>query len=134
MIHTKIFYSSGYKYQLRSMYLIATDIKPPANIQTDFILLTTSGLLELAKGYAWDGASGPAFDTKNFMRGSLVHDAFYQLLELELISRNFKKQIDQELIKICRQDGMSWLRAQWVYLAVRGFGCGCTPKPILIAP
>jgi hypothetical protein len=30
--------------------------------------------LNILEEYCWDGASGPAIDTQNFMRGSLLHD------------------------------------------------------------
>ena len=42
--------------------------------------LNESGCLQIAAGYAWDGASGPTIDTRNSMIASLVHDALYQLI------------------------------------------------------
>ena len=77
--------------------------------------------IDIAAGYAWDGSTGPALDTVNFMRGSLVHDALYQLIPLFKDTRvraSWKAFADRELVTICEQDGMSWWRRQWVWLAV----------------
>lgn len=84
----------------------------------------TSGRIEIGVGYAWDGSSGPALDTVNFMRGSLIHDALYQIIPtLPAADRAVWKQAaDRELVDICGEDGMNWLRRQWVYLAVRWGG------------
>ena len=60
-----IIYKDGYKYQLCKTYTIDTAIYPKENITTFFIDLNTKGKLTIRKGYAWDGASGIAFDTCN---------------------------------------------------------------------
>jgi hypothetical protein len=89
-------------------------------IETDWLWLGESGQLIVKKGYAWDGPSGPTIDTKNFMRGSLVHDALYQLMRLGKIDKNtYRDAADKELVRICREDGMWWIRAQIVYWGVR---------------
>ncbi len=63
----------------------------------------------------WDGPSGLTIDTPNFMRGSLVHDTLYQLLRNELIEQKWRDEADEELRRICREDGMSKICANWVY-------------------
>ncbi len=90
------------------------------------------GNLTIHKGYSWDGPSGPTIDTKNFMRGSLIHDALYQLMREEVIPQNMRKQADEILRDICRQDGMSNIRAWWVYQGVRLFAA-CAAKPDLLS-
>ena len=114
-----------YKYQLMKLYIQATDIKSfkldKAHLK-DYLKLTDDGKLEIKKGYAWDGPSGPTIDTLNFMRGSLVHDALYQLIREKAIPYSFKDYTDQLLKKICREDGMSRFRAWYVYQAVKWFG------------
>lgn len=134
----RIQYRSGYKYQLAEEYSVEVSIRPEKNIETDFIALNTAGLLVTKKGYAWDGPSGPTFDTKNFMRGSLVHDALYQLMRNELLPASCREQADLELHKICREDGMSKFRAWYVLLGVRKFAnFAATPesrKPVRTAP
>jgi hypothetical protein len=89
------------------------------------------GRLTIKKGYAFDGPSGPTFDTKSFMRGSLVHDALYQLIREGKIDQSCRADADKLLRKICREDGMSWLRSRWVYHSVRMFG-GAAARPSAI--
>jgi len=113
-----------YKYQLNSAYQIQSEISPIQDIPSDFVDLDSSGMLTIKKHYAWDGASGPARDTKTILRASLVHDALYQLLSLELLDRKFKDDIDRLFQKICREDGMTRFRAWYVYKAVCWFGKG----------
>lgn len=112
-------YRDGYKYQLHEPYIVQTAIIPQEHIGHDFIILSPTGLLMISAGYAWDGPSGPTIDTKNFMRGSLVHDALYQLMRHKLLDCGWRETADSELRRICREDGMSWLRAWWVYKGVR---------------
>lgn len=120
----QIKYRKGYKYQLAETYTIQTDIIPNEHISHDFLQLDTVGVLVVKTGYAWDGPSGPTIDTKNFMRGSLVHDALYQLMREKLLDVGNREGVDKELRRICREDGMSWLRAWWVYQGVRLGGEG----------
>jgi hypothetical protein len=123
MANAQIRYRRGYKYQLVDEHSVKVDLKPDARIETEFIDLNTEGELVIKRGYAWDGASGPARDTKNIMRASLVHDALYQLMRQELLPmERWRKAADLELKRICREDGMSWIRAWWVHLGVRRWG------------
>ena len=110
-------YTSGYKYQLSEDYHVYVDIVG-TDIRTDYIDLGMDGFLSIRKGYAWDGPSGPTIDTKNFMRGSLVHDALYQLMRMRKLPISDRDLTDRELRKICREDGMSAIRAWWVYRGV----------------
>ena len=124
-----IAYMGGYKYQLKEEYVTETGIVPSKPIDIEYIALTTQGSLTVKEGYAWDGPSGPTIDTPNFMRGSLVHDAFYQLIrEGHLDEANYRKPADKLLQKICIEDGMSEMRAWWVYEGVR-FGGGPAVDP-----
>lgn len=133
-----IHFKKGYKYQLASNYLISTKIFPVRTITTLYISLGIDGELYIKEGYAWDGPSGPTVDTPNFMRGSLVHDALYQLIREGHLSLSYRRPADEELKRICREDGMSWARTQWVYLGVRwGAGFAADPankKPVITAP
>lgn len=119
----KIYYKKGYKYQLFSDYEIQTDIYPDEDIDTYYLSLSITGKLLIKKSYAWDGASGIAIDTANFMRASLVHDALYQLMRMgKLDSSICRLQADNMLFELCIEDGMSLIRAKWVYYAVRFAG------------
>jgi hypothetical protein len=118
-----IAYNGGYKYQLKETYTIAIAIKPTTPIDTEYIKLDHEGSLTISEGYAWDGPSGPTIDTLTFMRGSLVHDALYQLMrERHLDHEIHRGATDHILQQICLEDGMCSLRAWWVYHAVRIFG------------
>lgn len=118
-----IVYKKGYKYQLVSDYSISVDIKPPLNAYTDYIDLTIEGDLLIKKGYAWDGPSGPTLDTRNFMRGSMVHDALYQLMRDGHLKKEVAREpADRLLQEMCKEDGMSALRAWWVYKGLHWFG------------
>ena len=112
----RIKYKAGYKYQLSRTYDIEINI--PGNMACEFIKLQ-AGILTIQKGYAWDGPSGPTIDTKSFMRGSLVHDALYQLMRQNKLASKYRKRADELLKLICREDGMNRVRAWYVYRAVR---------------
>lgn len=131
-----IHYREGYKYQLAKSYEVHIDLKPAKPIRTEFIKLTVGGRLTIRQGYAWDGPSGPTIDTKNFMRGSLVHDALYQLIGNGLLDAEHRKRADEILRDICKEDGMSSVRAWWVYRAVRlaGGKAASEPDEIFTAP
>lgn len=134
-----IAYNGGYKYQLKETYTVAIDIKPPALIETEYIRLDVDGNLTIRGGYAWDGPSGPTIDTLTFMRGSLVHDALYQLMrEGHLDHEHYREAADRILQKICKEDGMWSLRAWWVYQGVRLFADPAadpaSKRPIVRAP
>ena len=134
-------YRSDYKYQLANKYELDMSITPPQKVESDFLNLSLSGKLVVKKGYAWDGPSGPALDSRIFMRGSLVHDALYQLMrrnEAELPAKKWRKKADQELRRICREDGMSRIRAWWVFQGVHWFAKGAAEpssmKVVVTAP
>lgn len=124
-----ILYKGGYKYQLKENYVTETGITPPVPVETQYISLTLEGRISAKASYAWDGPSGPTIDTLNFMRGSLVHDAFYQLIrEGYLDGGKYREPADRLLQKMCIEDGMSRLRAWGVYQGVR-FGGGPAVDP-----
>jgi len=135
-----IHYKSGYKYQLKKTVTLSTRIRPDEEVTIDgFVRLGVDGTLEIRNGYAWDGPSGPTIDTRNFMRGSLVHDALYQLMrEADLDKATWRKTADEELVRFCGLDGMSRVRRWWVLKAVRRFAdLAASPasrKPISRAP
>lgn len=117
-----IAYNDGYKYQLKADYSQQIDIKSDHFVTLDFITLTMLGFLTIKKGYAWDGPSGPTIDTPNFMRGSLVHDALYQLMREEELDNKHRDYADRLLQKICIEDGMCEIRAWFAYQGVHNFG------------
>ncbi len=134
----RIKYKSGYKYQLHADYTIKVNIKPTNRIVRPYFTFSTNGTLLIRKGYAWDGPSGPTFDTKNFMRASLVHDALYQMMRQQVLSRRWRLEADKELKRICLEDGMTRIRSGIAYRAVRRWASSATSpknkKKIITAP
>jgi len=126
-----ICYKRGYKYQLAETYSVMTPFKPEKALSIDFILLEPSGRMTFFKGYAWDGPSGPTFDTKSFMRGSMLHDGLYQLMYHEMLHYSEKEAVDDYLITICDEDGMWKWRQKWVR---KGVEVGGDPRPNRIKP
>lgn len=135
-----ITYKTGYKYQLTEEYTDRISVKPENDIvDFEYIRFTIDGTIAIKKGYAWDGPSGPAVDTLNFMRGSLVHDALYQLMREEKLDRViYKEGADKLLQRMCVEDGMSSIRAWWVYQGISLGGGSATraanKKAIVQAP
>ncbi len=124
-------YRKGYKYQLAENYerMVSIHLAPRhGDIEEEFITLrrndeTLQGILQIKSGYAWDGPSGPTFDTKNFMEGSLIHDAIYQLIRMKRLPFDNATRIaaDDEIILSCKEHGMSWPRRKWVWIGLRLF-------------
>ena len=111
-----------WKYQMLDDYMIsvkADGIQALVNVNLTFMSITRTGDLLIKKGYAWDGASGPAINTPNFMRGSAVHDALYQLIRGKWLPMSARKKADKVLRRVVREDGMNMIRAWYVYMAVR---------------
>ena len=89
----------------------------------------------------WNGANKPAINTKSFRIGSLIHDVLAQMMRLRLLDyKVYFKPANEELVRICLEDGMWKLRTKWVYFAVSLSYNWCKPRPdrpewkILTAP
>ena len=135
---TIIYRERRYKYQLLVPYALDIPIKGHS-IEEQYFSLSEQGHLYIQSLYAWDGPSGPTFDTPSFMRGSLVHDVLYQMIRLSLLPVGLKEVADDILYDLCIEDGMWKVRALWVKRAVKRFGASaCIPgsdaKEIKTAP
>jgi hypothetical protein len=137
---TKIKYRGGYKYQLAEdvrVYIPELEGREPYDDGRYLSLI--NGILLIRAGYAWDGPSGPTIDTKNSMRGSLVHDALYQLLRVGHLSiiDGDRELADDIMYDIMVEDGMWRIRAWTWFNMVRGLAESAAtskPKEILLAP
>lgn len=109
------------KYRLTDDLVLKSRIKGFA-VQSGRITLATDGTLTMLKGFEYDGASGPTFDTENSMTASAGHDALYRLITENLLSKKKRKPADKDLKRWLRLDGMSFLRRRAWYRAVRAFG------------
>jgi hypothetical protein len=123
----------GYKYQIRRRYTYRVNIyplKPPRRSVARYLGLSHDGILTLKNEYAWDGPSGPTIDTRDFIRGSLVHDGLYQLMREGVLDyKVHRKRADEIFREILVDDGMCRFRAWYVYQAVHIFAeGGARPK------
>ena len=143
----QVAYRAGYKYQLAEPYEERLLISLARSVGTKWISLGPNGFLAIALGYAWDGPSGPTIDTANSIRGSLVHDALYQLIRLEKLSTRFRFFADELYERMCQEDaaGAWWgwrhllqVRAKAHFAVLRLFGAGAiepeAERPVLYAP
>jgi hypothetical protein len=130
-------YRGGYKYSLWNTYSCKTNITG-YTVSHRLFSLTSDGQITINEDYPWDGPSGPTVDTPSFMRGSLVHDALYEMLRLGLLPHDPCFHLaNLELKKICLEDGMWPWRADYVFKAVEEFGnasAALSPENIIIAP
>ncbi len=131
-------YKDGYKYYSSRAHWDKTGITVPERIVTEFIILECDGTLKTHQHYAWDGPSGPTFDTENSITASRVHDAFYNLFRLGLLLPSQRKLVDQLLREMCLKRGMWKFRATYWYWGVRRYAANAANpknlKPILTAP
>jgi len=125
----------NYKYKLEEDIAFSTSIIG-IEVKTEYIELKSHGVLVIRKGYMWDGVTGlPSFATdamlKHTARGSLLHDAFYQLIRLRLIPAYLKHKIDLEMKERFTQDGLGKIVASMFYQAVKNFGSQyCKPGDV----
>ena len=118
----KLRYKGGYNYQVHDDYTHILRFVIDGSRDLDFVEFR-GDILIIRKGYAWDGPSGPMIDTPSSMRGSLVHDALYQLMRDGVISRSaYREKADRELRLTCLEDGMFFIRAWYMWLGVRLLG------------
>lgn len=105
-----------YNYRLAKDFIIQTDIIG-YNIDIGFILLLPKGKLIIKKEYAWDGATCfPDYDW--IMTPSLVHDALYQLISMDLLGMKHRKYIDKLLMGLSKERDGNFL-PNVVYRGVR---------------
>lgn len=105
-------------------YLLNTPYSFPAklgNLETDYIKIDNCQVT-IKANYCWDGASGPCFDTRRILRGSLVHDSLYQLIREGHLERKLRKYADSKFYIEMRDCGVGKIRAKYCYYAVRLFG------------
>jgi len=125
-------YQKAWRYTLGKPYSLNFGVKygktlhmgeAQAAASTSFYTLS-SDELKAGSGYAWDGASGPVFQTKNSVEATLVHDIMYQAMAADLVpaTRPNRKIADKIFLLILKKNGMGFLRRRLWYAAVRLFG------------
>jgi hypothetical protein len=134
-----------YYYDRKSFYVLSRPsscligIYPALEIKTELITLTTAGLMSLDVDYAWDGPSGPTFDTPSTMRASLYHDATYQLFRIKQLDQTWRSKANDNLRDMAIEDGMwHWRAALWhswiVQHAMIGAATDWKEEKELVAP
>lgn len=124
-----MFYSKyNYKFKVEEDVYFKLPVSMP-DFEHDYCAVK-NGTIFVNKGYAWDGASGPVFNTKNTLVASLVHDVLYQAQRLNLIERNStnRKNADENFYELLKYYGVNPIRCKIWYLAVRFFGKKSTTK------
>lgn len=125
-------------YQLHRSYHQDVKIFPGTAVIAEFISLSQTGLLIIKSGFVWDGSSGPTVQTKSTMRGSLVHDALYELMRKELLAQTWRYRADVVIRDNCLEDGMWKWRAKLWFRALRTcaepFADPKRKRPVLRAP
>ena len=139
------YYKGSYKYLLAQSAAYETGIRSDG-FGLAFCSISPGGRLTILSGYAWDGPSGPTIDTPSFMRGSLFHDALYQLLretgfgngtDSSSLHDQRRYRADQILLEVCIEDGMWRWRADWVFRGVRvggGHSAAVKKRKVYTAP
>ena len=109
------------KYRLLEDYHDFLHFGPKTSVITPYCIFSSDGELVIESGYCWDGPSGPAIDTDNFMDGSLVHDLLYQLLRANYMRPVwwYRMKADKEMRLQTAKDGMCFVRRWYTWLAVR---------------
>ena len=147
--YRRIYWHPVYKYQLeapfiyiwRHVYALPSRLVQVANDGQVWAVLYSDPvmpdvlMLRIATGYCWDGASGPAIDTPDAMRGSLVHDCHQQFISSGVLPyRPWKRLGDAELRQVLIEDDMPAWRAWAWWFAVRAFGGVTAPVNLKGSP
>ena len=111
----RIRYLQGVKFVLSEDYLVQTPVTG-VDIIDPWFRLFPDGRLHILAGFAWDGPSGPTFDTKDSLRASLIHDVF--CIAMRDGRLNFERQdaINEFFREMCIEDGMpAWRARIWFW-------------------
>jgi hypothetical protein len=127
----KLRYCSGYRYRVEEPFWVQTEfINEAGQIKSGERVLAErkpDGAIWVYPGFAWNGPGSssrfdPVPDTKNFMRGSAIHDAWYQAISEGKEQPGRRDVADKFLAAMCRHDGMGWLATRLVLRGVRLLG------------
>ena len=125
--------TEGYKYTVEEQLSIPVpllavgndQINPGQGFGREGYYYCDNGVLTIAKGYSWDGASGPTWDSPDTLTPSLVHDVLYQAIREGVLDKKFRFEADLTFYKLMRDRTISmWghTRAFYFFVGVRLFG------------
>lgn len=90
-------------------------IRPTETIETWYCKFTLDGKLTGKIGWAWDGCSGPTWDTKNTRRAGCVHDLLAKLMRNGLLPHSAWILSEYEFNDLLEEDGMwKFRRRLWI--------------------
>ena len=111
----------GYKYTVAETTSVDVPLFRTASLANSHFSLR-GGRLMVRAGYAWDGASGPTWDTEETMTPSLVHDVLYQAIREGLIPASRRFDADLTFYRLMRERTAGFwghLRAFYFFAGVR---------------
>lgn len=118
-------YRKSYKYQVAEKYVFKLPFKIRGllkPIKHEFWEIHPDGTIVIYPGYAWDGASGPTWDTYSVILASLIHDILYQAMRWGKLSKSYKPWADRLLHDVMIIRGATAFRAGYYKIAVEKFG------------
>ena len=116
--------TSGYKYTVAEGFSVYLPSFFDVDLETRHFWIY-DGKLTVCSGYAWDGASGPTWDTDDTLTPSLVHDVLYQAIRSGILPENRRIDADIEFYRMMRERASGFLghlRAFYFFAGVRAFG------------
>lgn len=147
----KIHYKRVGKYQTSRRHLFKTALRPKSEAKTGLLSLKPNGTLIIERFYGYDGPSGPTKFIANrlprwlrikflkkFMRGSLCHDALFELFRRGKLDHKWFEAANLEMRRICKEDKMWGFRVKYTFFAVNQFAKSAAAeknkRKVLIAP
>lgn len=117
------------KWRVLKAFDTVCEFRPPvcketgliSPIKTEFGLFKPDGVLNIEKGFQWDGATF-AWDTDSIMKGSCVHDWFCNAVDNGVLPVSYRRKGDDLFKRICLEEGMPEFRAVYAHAAVVAWG------------
>jgi hypothetical protein len=120
--HYRVLYGDPkHSYQLLSEYSFELEKEIRDSKGRNEFVIVEGGWVRIRDGYAWDGPTGPVIHTTSWVRASLVHDVFYQMMRAGWVPYSYRKRADDLMFYLAKADKMPWWRAWYSWLAVRLF-------------
>lgn len=90
-------------------------------VSRDGLVRLRNGVLSVAMGWEFDGASGPAIDGVTNLLAALVHDALFLLLEDGAKGGSYRLA-DWLYREVSKAQGTGWFRRSYHWAGLRCFG------------
>ncbi len=97
-------YTATFKgFKIKEEYIVEIDLGVMNPIYHKYFSYVNR-VLTIKKGYWWNGVTC-WFTTKSTLKGTLIHDVFYQMMELRLLPLHYKGRIDNYYEWMIIKDG-----------------------------